>query len=822
MQTLWQDLRYATRLLLKMPGFTFVAVLTLALGIGANTAIFSVVYAVLLRPLPFDHPEQLVRITGELRQMNLPDAGMSGPELFDFRDRSGLFSDISGLYPINANLTEVDQPERVEALLVDVNYFSLLGARAQVGRVFQKEDYSTGIAEVAVISDGVWRRRYGAGQDVLGKKFRLDNDLYTIVGVMPAGFRHPGRSIQTDVEVWVPAGWTGTPFNNPPRGAYMLQGALARLKPGVTLEQAQARMNELGQELRKEYPNDYPDKAGWSPRVIGLHDDLVGNVRPALLMLLAAVGFVLLIACANVANLLLARASARRREIAIRRALGAGRLRLIRQLVTESVVLSLLGGVLGLLIAVWGVDLLVKFSPANIVQLGAVGVNGSVLIFTLVMSLLTGVVFGLAPAIQASNPDLQETLKDAARSTTGGAHRNRMRSLLVVSEFALALMLLISAALLIRSFWQLQTVDPGFRSENVLTARLWLPQPNQPETGPYFKHERRAQLYREVLQRVASLPGVQTVGSVSQLPLDDVQFSNTFGIEGRSDATAGDVYSAQMMLASPGYFEALGIPLLKGRLFTDQDDEKTPRVVVINQTLAQRFFPAEDPVGKRIQVRNTRGEPPWMTIIGVAHDVKAEGLDVENRPQVYFPLQQVSNLSLALVIRTASDPGALTEAVRREVRAVDPDLPVYAIRTMDEVMAKAVSQRRFSMVLLGVFAFIALALSAVGIYGVMAYSVSQRTHEIGVRMALGAQPRDVLRMVITQGLTLIFAGMAVGLVGAFIVTRFLSGLLFNVSPRDPLTFAAITLLLAIVALLACYVPARRATKVDPMVALRYE
>ena len=821
MQTLWQDLRYATRLLFKMPGFTLVAVMTLSLGIGANTAIFSVVHAVLLRPLPFEHPEQLVRVTGDLRQMNLPDAGMSAPELFDFRDRSGLFTDISGLYPINANLTEVDQPERVEALLVDVNYFSLLGVRAQVGRVFQKEDYSTGISEVAVISDGVWRRRYGSAADVLGKKFRLDNDMYTIVGVMPAGFRHPGRSIQTDVEVWVPAGWTGSPFNNPPRGAYMLQGALARLKPNVTIEQAQARMNELAHELRKEYPNDYPEKAGWVPRVIGLHDDLVGNVRPALLMLLAAVGFVLLIACANVANLLLARASARRREIAIRRALGAGRLRLIRQLVTESVLLSLLGGVLGLLIAVWGVDLLVKFSPANIAQLSEINVNGSVLAFTLVMSLATGIIFGLAPAIQASNPDLQETLKDAARSTTGGAHRNRMRSLLVISEFALALMLLISAALLIRSFRQLQTVDPGFNSANILTARLWLPQPNQPETGPYFKHSSRAQLYQQVLQRVAALPGVQSVGGVSQLPLDGAQFSSTFRIEGKANAV-DDIYSAQTMLASPGYFTTLGVPLLRGRLFTEQDDEKSPGAVVISQTLAQKFFPGEDPVGRRIRFRGGRTEPPWMTIVGITQDVKTEGLDVDNRPQIYFSILQISNLSLALTIRTVSDPGALAEAVRREVRAVDPDLPVYGIRTMEEVMAKAVSQRRFSMVLLGVFALIAHLLSAVGISGVMAYSVSQRTHEIGVRMALGAQPRDVLRMIITQGLILICSGMAAGLAGAFIVTRFLSGLLFNVSPRDPLTFAGITLLLAAVALLACYVPARRATKVDPMIALRYE
>ncbi|HEX8651896.1 MAG TPA: ABC transporter permease [Pyrinomonadaceae bacterium] len=821
MGTLLQDLRYAVRLLLKMPGFTFVAVLTLALGIGANTAIFSVVHAVLLRPLPFEHPEQLVRVTSDFRRVDLADAGLSAPELFDFRDRSGLFSSISGLYPINANLTQVDQPERVEALLVDVNYFQLLGAGAQLGRVFQQEDYSTGISEVAVISDGVWRRRYGGATDVLGKKFRLDNDLYTIVGVMPPGFRHPGRSIQTDVEVWVPAGWTGTPFNNPPRGDHMLRGALARLKPGITVEQAQARMNELARELQKEYPNDYTEKAGWTPRVIGLHDDLVGNVRPALLVLLAAVGFVLLIACANVANLLLARASARQREIAIRRALGAGRLRLIRQLVTESLVLSFLGGALGLLIAVWGVDLLVKFSPSNITPLGGVSLNGSVLFYTLLISLATGVIFGLAPAISASNPDLHETLKDAARSTTGGVHRNRVRSLLVISEFALALMLLISAALLLRSFWRLQTVDPGFNSENVLTARLWLPQPNLPETGPYFQHSSRAQLYRQVLQRVASLPGVQMVGGVSQLPLDGVPGTNGFTIEGAA-SDPRELRAAHTVIASPSYFATLGIPLLKGRLFTEQDDEKAPRAVVVNQTLAQRFFPGEDAVGRRLRLGDGRTEQPWQTIVGVVHDVKTEGLDVENRPQIYRSILQTSNLQLTLVIRTASDPGALTEAVRREVRAVDADLPVFGIRTMEQVMQAAVSQRRFAMVMLVVFAFIALTLSAVGIYGVMAYSVTQRTHEIGIRMALGAQPRDVMRMVIKQGLILTFAGMVVGLAGAFLVTRFLSSLLFGVGARDPVTFACISLLLSAVALLACYIPARRAMKVDPMVALRYE
>ena len=821
MQTLWQDLRYGARMLAKKPGFTLVAIITLALGIGANTAIFSVVHAVLLRPMPFDRPEQLVRVTADLQRMSLSDVGMSGAELFDYRDRADIFDQVSGIYPINANITWVDQPERVEALLVDVNYFSLLGANTQLGRIFQPEDYQPGIAEIAVISDGLWKRRYGADPDAIGKKFRLDNDLYTIVGVMPPGFRHPGRVIQTDVEVWAPAGWVGSPFNNPPRRAYMLQGAIARLKPGLTVAAAQSALDGLAEQLRKEFPDDYPESAGWMPRIIGLHDDLVGNIRPALLILLAAVGLVLLIACANVANLLLVRASSRQREIAIRKALGASRARLVRQMITESVLLATLGGALGLLVAVWGVAALVKFSPTDISRLGDISVDTSVLLFTLAVSVATGLVFGLAPAIHASNPNLQETLKDAARGATGGVRRNRLRSMLVVSEFALALMLLISAALLIRSFWQLNNVNPGFNSQNVLTARLWLPQPNLPETGPYFTHPARVLLYKQVIEKIATLPGVKSVGGVSQLPLGGGRPNAPVMIEGRP-LESNSLNIVEPLFASPGYFNALGIQLVKGRLFTDQDDDKAPRSVVVSQKFADKFFSGEDPIGKRIQFGTRPAQPNWQTIIGIVRDVKSEGLAVEGKPQVYRSLLQVSGLSLALVVRTSSDPGALSEAVRDSVRSIDPDLPVYSIRTMEEVMSVSVGQQRFAMVLLGVFALIALVLSAVGIYGVMSYSVSQRTHEIGIRMALGARQGDVLQLIIKQGFILTFSGMAIGLIAAFAVTRFMSFLLFAVSPTDPLTFASITALLGAVAMLACYLPARKATRVDPMIALRYE
>ncbi|HEX8186333.1 MAG TPA: ABC transporter permease, partial [Blastocatellia bacterium] len=591
-------------------------------------------------------------------------------------------------------------------------------------------------------------------------------------------------------------------------------------KPGITVESAQARLDDLAEQLRKEYPNDYPEKAGWAPRIAGLHEDLVGDVRPALLLLLAAVAFVLLIACVNVANLLLARASARQREIAIRRALGAGRLRLIRQLLTESLLLSLIGGAFGILIAMWSVGALVKLSPANVQRMGNISVDSAMLVFTLSVSILTGLIFGLVPALQASNPDLQETLKDAARGATAGVHRSRLRSLLIVSEFALALMLLIVAALLMRSFWRLQNVDPGFTAENVLTARLWLPQPNLPETGPYFKHSSRVTFYKQVLDRVSALPGVLSAGSTTRLPFDGSRNSNSFIIEGQS-LESTDFNLAQTAVASTGYFDAIGIPLVKGRLFTEQEDENAPGVIVVNQLFAQKYFPDEEPLGKRIRF-GRQPQSPWFTIVGVVRDVKNEGLDVETRPQIYRSILQASNLSLTLVIRTAANPSSLAEAVRNEVRSVDPDMPVFGIRTMQEVMASAVVQRRFAMVLLGMFAFIALVLSSVGIYGVIAYSVGQRTHEIGVRMALGASSRDVLQLIMMQGLKLTLLGVAVGLAGAVAVTRFLAFLLFGISATDPATFAGITLLLSAVALAACYVPARRAMKVDPVVALRSE
>lgn len=821
MQTLLQDLRYGARMLAQKPGFTLVAAITLALGIGANTAIFSVVNAVLLSSLPFDHPETLVRVTGDLNKRNVMDVGLSVPELFDYRDAPDLFENISGLYPINVNLTGGDQPERIETLLVDVNYFDILGVKAQLGRTFLPEDYNPGNAELCVISDALWRQHFGADPNVLGKTLRLDNDPTTIVGVMPPRFRHPGRTLQSEVEIWSPSGWVAPPFNAPNRGAYFLQGALARLKPGVTVAAAQARMESIGQQLREQYPNDYLESAGWAPRLTELQDDLVGNVRPALFVILIAVGAVLLIACTNVASLLLARASARQREIAIRCALGAGRSQIIRQLLTESLLLAVIGGVLGILLAYWGTDLIVALSPTNILRFGEVGLDGRVLVFTFVISIATGIIFGLAPAIQFSKPNLQETLRSVSRSATAPGGRERIRSSIVVLQFALTLILMIAAALLIRSFWQLQNTNTGFSAKNILTASLWLPLPNQRETGPYFQSSRRISFYREVIERVSALPGVERVGGVSLLPLAGRPFTGNFGIEGRTPE-AGESYSAQSLLATPDYFETLGISLIKGRLFTLQDDQNRPGAAIINVSLAERYFPGEDPIGKRIRFGGPGSQAPWLTVIGIVHDVKTEGIEFEDKPQIYRSVFQSPGASLSLVARTSSDAATLSEAVRREVRAADPDMPVYAVRSIDEIVAAALGRQRFTMILLGAFASVALFLSAVGIYGVTSWMTSLRTREIGIRRALGAGRGDVLKLIISRGMKVSLIGVTIGLAGAMGLTRLMTSLLYGVSATDPLMFAGVALLLALVALVACYIPARRATKVDPLIALRYE
>ncbi len=821
MRTLLQDIRFGARLVRKSPGVSALVLVLMALGIGANTAVFGVVNSVLLRPLPFTKPEQLVRVTSDFEGQAASDLGLSAPELFDYRDRAGIFERISGLYPIHANLTGGDGPERVEALLVDVDYFMILGTDVQLGRSFRAEDYDPGIAEVAVISDGLWHRRFGGSPDVVGKTMMLDEDPITIIGVMPPDFRHPGRTLRSAVDIWCPSGWIAQPFGELNRRAYFLSGAIGRLKPGVDLATAEARLGEMASEFRQQYPDAYPPRAGWAPRVVDLHDDLTGETGPVLLMLLAAVGLVLLIACANIANLLLARASARQQEISVRCALGASRGRIVRQLLTESVLLATLGGALGILLAGWITQLLTLSSPVPVALDGASAYDARVFGFCLVVSMLTGLVCGLAPALQTTSLDIYAMLKGMARGSTDGSGRARLRNMLVVAQVALALTLMIAATLLVRSFVRLQTVDPGFDSENVRTAQVWLPQPDIRETGPYFKVESRLSLYTQAIERLGAQPGVQAVGGVWPLPFSDRPFSGAFRIEGRA-AEVDETLSAQMLRATPEYFACMNIPVLQGRSFTLADDLQAPRAVIVNEAFVRRYLPDVEPVGKRLRFGGADSQAPWMSIVGVVGNVKNEGLQIDDKPQIYRSVLQDPGASLAFVMRLGADYDVTGGTIEREVRAVDPDLPVYGIRAMDEIVADTTSRQRFATQVLGVLALVALLLSAVGIGGVTSYVTSRRTREIGIRMAHGARGIDVLRLIVGQGAKLIGVGVAIGLLASFAVTRLLQGMLFGVSATDPGTFAIVSATLAATALVACYLPARRATKVDPIVALRDE
>ena len=833
MNTLGQDLRYALRMLRKNPGFAAVAIGTLALGIGANAAIFSVVNAVLLRPLPFARPGELVRITSDFVKRGGVDVGLSAPEMFDYRERSGAFTAISGLYRINANVTGGDRPERVEVLLMDVNYFDILGVKqAQVGRLFEKKDYDAGIADVVVLSDGFWRRRYGADPNVVGKPLRIDDDLCTIIGVAPRGFRHPGRAIETEVEVWAPSGWLGAPFQGPNRKAYFLQGGLARLAPGVTVEAAQKRLDVLAAELRKEFPGDYPEADGWAPRVLPLQDDLVGRVRPVLVTLLAAVGFVLLIACANVANLFLAKASSRRREIAVRQALGAGRSRLIRQLLTESMVVALIGGALGLFLAAFGVDLLTRMLPSSLPRLAEVGLDPRVLGFALIASCLTGILFGLAPAFQGTSSRPGASLNDSSRGASSRGGR-RIRSALVVSEFALALVLLVAAGLLVRTLWRLQRVEAGFDPKGVTTAGVWLPQPDIRETGRYFTPAQQMAFFKRAIERIGALPEIASAAGATRVPFGNGRSRARLQVEGRDPDQGGTVIS-EASGVSIGYFDTLRIPLKRGRAFTEHDDAQGAPVAMVSEAFVRQFFPGEDPIGKRVRPANAQPQArvsadgqlmntiPWMTIVGVVGDVKTESLALDDRPMFYRPMLQAVSPDFTFVVRGRAPAASLATALDATVRGLDAELPIYGVRSIDDAMAATFAERRSAMQLLAIFAVAALLLSAIGVYGVIAYSVSQRTREIGIRMALGARPVDVRRMLLVEGGRLAGAGVLLGLAGALVVTRAIGSLLYGVSPRDPWTFASVPAVLAAVALAACFFPALRASRVDPTTALRSE
>jgi putative ABC transport system permease protein len=826
METLGNNFRYAARKLRRSPGFTAVAILTLALGIGANLAAFTVVHTVLLNPLPYPHPEQLVRVFDDLRGSNSRDVGLSAPELFDLRDKSNIFQDISALWSADANLTGGDHPERIELLVTSANYFTMLAAQPRVGRVYSQNDEQPGFIDGVVLSDGFWRRAFGGDPKAIGKKIRLDSDLYTIIGVMPPEFRHPGRSLSSEVDVWTAAGFNALPFPAPAqRSQRLVPGAMGRLKPGLTIAQAQASLNTFSAQLSQQYPTEYPAPARWALRLVSVQEDLVGNMRTELLVLFGAVAFVLLIACVNLANLLLARSAGRQREIAVRLALGAKRARLIGQLLAESILLSSVSGGVALSTLVLMKTWLLRLAPADLPRVNEIGLSPGVLLFAFFISILTGVIFGLVPALQTVRPDQVANLREGSRGSGSSKRQIKISRILVASEIALALVLLIGAGLLLRSFWHLLEVRPGFEPHRLMTAKIWLPFPNDPAEDAYRLTEKRAAFYQEVLRRMSGLPGVTqaAVGNAASLPISSSRNQLAFVIENRA-AISERVPVAGVASVSPGYFDVLKTPLRKGRVFTEADNSTGQQVTVINQALERQYWRDEDPIGQHIRFVSgkTQNRAPDLTIVGVVGDMKSDGFDAASAPYIYLSELQAPAYGSVVYLRTAGDPGTLGEAIRREVQAVDPGVPVFGIRTMDDVVAKHLAARRFALELLGIFAAVAFLLASIGVYGVMAYTFSRRINEIGLRMALGAQRKDILKMVLGEGALIIVFGVVAGLLGSVMLTRFLQTMLFDIKPTDAITFGVLTTLLAVVALLACLIPAQRATRVDPLAAVHHE
>ena len=811
METLLQDLRFGVRTLVKSPGFAIVALLTLALGIGANSAIFSVVNAILLRPLAYKNPEQLVLVNHNYTKINLK-ASVSAFGYAHYRDNAKSFESIAAISGWAANLTGQGEPERLTGQTVTANFFPMLGAEAAIGRTFAVGEDSEGKNRVVVLSHGFWQRRFGGDKNILNKPLSLNGENYTVVGVMPESFQY-GREIGMIIDLWSPIVFTPDQLSSNSITNEFL-AVMGRLRAGVSQQQAQAEMHNIAANLRQQYMQG-ADASNWDLLLTSFREQVVGDISTMLWIVMLVVGFVLLIACANVANLLLARASARQKEIAVRTALGAGRWRIIRQLLTESVLLSVVGGGLGLIIGYWGVKALISLNADSIPRANEISLDWKVLLFTFGVSILTGVLFGIVPAIQTTKTDLHETLKEGGRSAAS-ATKQWIRSSLVVVEIALALAVLVGAGLLVKSFMHVQQVNPGFNPQGMLTMHLSLP------GTKYSEAPQRANFYKQLINDVRSLPGVQSVGAVSVLPLSGGGSSGSFRIEGRDVPQGQSLPHGARWAATPDYFKTMGIPLIRGRYFEERDTAESLPVAIIDQSLAQKYWPKEDPVGKRISFEGPANNRLWREVIGIVGHVKHTDLEGESRAQYYMPHQQRPQGGMAIVIRTPSDPNLLAGSVRGVVKAADSELPIFRVRTMEQFVADSMTQRKFALLLICVFACLALLLSAIGLYGVMAYSVTQRTHELGLRMALGAQASDVLKLVVKQGMLLAVVGLALGVVGAIFLSRLMKTMLFNVSATDPLVFVGIALTLAAVALLACFIPARRATKVDPMVALRYE
>jgi putative ABC transport system permease protein len=796
------DFRYALRQLIKSPSFTIVAIVTLALGIGACTAIFSVVNTVLLKPFDYADPDRLVMIR-ETQLPQFPEFSVSPPNYLDWEKQTKSYEYIAAYSGAALNLTGEGEPQRLVGIKATAHYFDVMGVKPFLGRTFLPEEDAVGKNHVVVLSYGFWQRLFGGARDAVGRSIQLSGEPYQVVGVAPS------VAFASKVDVWTPMAFTPKETANDARGGHYIN-VVGRLKPGVSFRQAKAELEVIANQLAVQYPD--PQK-GWGIFMMPLQDYLVRDVKPVLYTLLGAVGCVLLIACANLANLLLARATARHREISIRAALGAGRGRLIRQLLTESVVLAVCGGIAGVVLARWGLDTMLSLAPTSLPRISEIHLDSGVLLFSLALSVVTGLVFGIAPAWLAARADVNEALKQGTRGSTEGGARGRLRSALVVIEVTFALVLLGGAGLLARSFMQLANVDPGFIPESATLMRLSLPQKK------YAQPEQQTAFVNALLEQVKNLPGVQAAGITHSMPLVG-DYVLGFNIEGRPAIDPADLPSTNYYAVTPDYFRAMGIRLVRGRIFTPQDDVKAPRVAIINETMARQFFPNEDPIGKRINITN--GPDAWREIIGIVGDIKQYGVDKATSAQSYEPFAQVPFSSLNVVIRTKGSPAVLLGALRPAVYAVDKDQPVGIIRPLEEIMAESIARQRFAMLLLTVFSGVALVIAAVGIYGVMAYNVVQRTGEFGIRMALGAQQRDVLRLVLTQGGKLIGLGLLIGLLATVAASRAMGSMLFNTSAYDPLTLASITLLLAAVALVACFFPANRATKVNPIEALRAE
>jgi predicted permease len=833
-ENLFQDLRFAVRMLLRSPGFSLIAIATMALGVGATTAIYSVIDATLLHPLPYPHPSELVHIEANLPGVGARDVGVSIPELRDLQN-SGIFQYVSLSFYGTNNLTGSTQPASISSKSVSPSYFAVLGVEAQLGRTWDPHDATPGFIPDVVISDGLWKRAFGADPHILSKTLRLDNDVYHVVGVMPAGFRDQGRtSDERSTDLWAAAGFYGDPAPPPMRATRFPFETIARLEPGLSVAAAQEHLDALVASLKKQYPADYPPQAAWTVHLTPLAETLVGNVRQSLILLFGAVGLVLLISSVNVANLLLARASARGREMAVRQALGAARMRLIRQLLTESLLLFVLGGITGFAVLFCARKFLLQFVPESLPRLNDISISWGVLAFAIVVSVAAGTIFGLAPAWLTSRlNNLTATLRQEGRGSNGSRQRSRLRRVLVIGELALSLVLMVAAGLLLRSFWDLFKVQLGFNPTRVVAVETSLPNPNDPSTDIYHTATQEGVLLREVLRRNRTIPGVEetAVSDRAGIPLGHGQNDRRMIPLFREGQ---EVQSSQPPLidtltVSPEYFHLLGMTPLRGRLFVDQDVEDTPLIAVINQAAARMYWPGkdgkgEDPVGKRVRLlgRLGRARPEWTTIVGVIADARTESLADAGIPQMYLDIYQRPAKFLAFYVRGQVDPAAISAQVRTQIQSVDAELPVFRAETLDDVLSYSLSVRRFSMEMVALFAATALLLAALGIYGTISFLVNEQSREIAIRLALGAQRRNILKMVLRQGLTLAAAGAGVGLVGALIVSHFMAGLLFGVSPYDLSTFAGVTAVLTAVAIAASYVPALRAMRLDPITTLHAE